>query len=120
MKSIVRSVVSYSLVAIAIALVYVDISYAAITATEFKNPLGIKSIAELVSTFLKVMVLVALPIISLYVVYSGYLFIAARGNPEKLGDAKANFLYVIIGSVFILGAWVFASIIGGTIVEITK
>jgi hypothetical protein len=89
---------------------------------EFCNYLSAQfsTIPNFISGFLKVVVLIALPIISLFMVYSGFLFVKARGNPEQLKQARANFVYVIIGSIFILGAWVFATLIGGTVGELTQ
>ncbi len=85
------------------------------------NPLSpeFSTITGFVSGALKVLVMVALPIISLFVVYSGFLFVAARGNESKLSEAKTNFFYVIIGSILILGAWVLATLLGGTVRELT-
>ena len=116
----IRRTAAYALVGTLIALIAVDVAFAQVQSIELKNPLGVTSIADFVSKALKVMVMVALPIISLFVVYSGFLFVLAQGKPEDLAKARMNFLYVIIGAVLILGAWVIASIIGGTVVELTK
>lgn len=107
----------YVLPGVVLSLVFADVAFA-----QLKNPLqggGVDSLAGFVSTALKVMVMVALPIITLFMVYSGFLFVFAQGNQERLAKAKTNFVYVVIGSILILGAWVFASLIGGTIKELT-
>ncbi len=88
--------------------------------TQLQNPLQFPDIATAVAGFLKVMVMVALPIISLFIVYSGFLFVKAQGNEEQLSKAKTNLLYVIIGSLLILGAWVIATLIGGTVTQILR
>lgn len=88
--------------------------------SELVNPLGVSSIAEFIALALRVMVMVALPIISLFIVYSGFLFVSAQGNEEKLNKAKMNLLYVIIGSILILGAWVIATMIGGTVTQLLR
>lgn len=87
---------------------------------QLQNPLSIGGIADFVALVLKVMVMVALPIISLFIVYSGFLFISAQGNEERLGKAKTNLLYVLIGSILILGAWVIATLIGGTVTQLVR
>lgn len=86
------------------------------------NPLSseFNSIPNFIAGFLRVIVMVALPIISLFIVYSGFLFVKAQGNEEGLQTAKRNFLYVIIGSILILGAWVIATLIGGTVTQLTN
>lgn len=86
------------------------------------NPLNpdYSTIPNFIAGALKVMVMVALPIISFFIVYAGFLFVSARGNEEQLSTAKRNFMYVIIGSVLILGAWVIATLIGGTVTQLTS
>ena len=69
---------------------------------------------------LKALVMIALPILTLFIVYSGFLFVAAQGNESKLTDAKKNFMYVILGALLILGAWIIATLIGGTVSQLTK
>lgn len=85
-----------------------------------QNPLNVGGVSDFIALVLRVMVMVALPIISLFIVYSGFLFISAQGNEEKLSKAKTNLLYVIIGAILILGAWVIATLIGGTVTQITR
>ncbi len=84
------------------------------------NPLSgnIKTLPQFLAFSLKALVKIALPIISVFIVYSGFLFVTAQGNSEKISTARYNFLYVIIGSVLILGAWILANIIGGTVTQL--
>jgi hypothetical protein len=91
-------------------------------AQTLQNPLNpsFSDIPKFIAGALKVMVTVALPIISLFIVYSGFLFLTAQGSEEGLSKAKTNFKYVIIGSILILGAWVIATLIGGTITQLTS
>lgn len=112
-----RTILVYTLPGIVLAMIGADVAFA-----QLKNPLtdNFSSIPQFISGALKVMVMVALPVISLFIVYSGFLFVFAQGNQEQLAKAKTNFVYVVIGSILILGAWVFASIIGGTISELTS
>jgi hypothetical protein len=87
--------------------------------SSLQNPLQFPDITSFVSGALKAMVMIALPIIALFVVYSGFLFVSARGNEEGITKAKNNFLYVVIGAILILGAWVIATLIGGTVTQLT-
>ena len=97
-------------------------SVAFAAAGELNSPLNpsISSIPAFISTALKVLVMVALPIISLFIVYSGFMFVIARGNESMLSEAKKNFFFVIVGSILILGAWVIATLIGGTVAQLTN
>jgi hypothetical protein len=82
------------------------------------DPLRFNDIPTFIAGALKVLVIVALPIITLFIVYSGFLFVLARGKPDALTKARENFIYVVIGSILILGAWVIATLIGGTVSQL--
>ena len=92
----------------------------AATSDTLQNPLQFNGIAEFVAGALKAMVIVALPLIALAIVYSGFMFVSARGNEEGISLAKRNFMYVVIGAILILGAWVIATLIGGTVTQLTR
>lgn len=85
-----------------------------------ENPLQTQSVSEFIASALKVLVVVALPIITLFIVVAGFMFVFARGNESKLEHAKLNFVYVIIGAILILGAWVIATLIGGTVSQLIR
>ena len=95
-------------------------SQAALAFADFENPLNsnFSSIPAFIAGALKVLVIVALPIITLFIVISGFMYIMARGNPGKITEANKNFMYVIIGALLILGAWVIATLIGGTVTQL--
>lgn len=55
------------------------------------------------------------PIAAVFIIYSGFLFISARGNHEKIKRAKETFLWTIIGTAILLGIWVIVAVISGTV-----
>jgi len=59
-------------------------------ATGLENPLNssFSTIPAFIAGALKVLVMVALPIITLFLVISGFMFVLARGNSSKLEEAK--------------------------------
>ena len=63
---------------------------------------------------------IALPFIVVFFIWSGLSFILARGNPEGIKKAKNMFLYTIIGTLLILGAWAITNAIIGTVNTITS
>jgi len=83
------------------------------------NPLRFKTIADFIAGALQVLVMVALPIIVLFLVIAGFKFISAQGNEGKLSEAKKNFFFVIIGAGLIMGAWILAKLIAGTVSQLT-
>ncbi len=80
------------------------------------NPLtGIDSLAGFVKSILDIVVTIGIPVITLAIIYSGFLFVKAKGDPAELKVAKETFLYTIIGAAIILGSWVFALAICRTV-----
>ena len=79
------------------------------------NPLNDTSICSLFKDVLHITIQLAIPVILLFLVYSGFKFISARGNSTKLQDARNNLFYTIVGIGLFLGAWTLASILVGTI-----
>ena len=103
-----------------LALLFVADAAHATSHVKLENPLAVEGVADFVALVLKVLVMVALPIISFFIVYSGFLFLTAQGKPENLSKAKENLVYVLIGATLILGAWVIATLIGGTVSQIIR
>jgi len=58
---------------------------------------------------------VGIPVIALAIIYSGFLFVFARGNEEKLKTAKDALFYSVIGAAVLLGSWAIAEMIASTI-----
>src|SRR3989344_8922015 len=55
----------------------------------------------------------------LAIIYVGFLFVSARGDPEKLKTARTAFLYTVIGIALLLGGRLIASVIGSTIGQVS-
>lgn len=86
------------------------------TTTTIVNPLGVDfDIINFFNQLFKNFVKIALPFLVIFTIYSGFLFVAARGNEEKLSEAKKNFLYVIIGAALVFGSWTIAHVLKGTV-----
>lgn len=80
------------------------------------NPLGtVTSIPNLIAELLGYVVKIGGVIAIFAFIYSGYKFVAARGNPKELEVAKTIFINTCIGVAILLGAQLIASIIVGTI-----
>jgi hypothetical protein len=79
------------------------------------NPIRYDTIKDFLTAMLDALIVIAFPFIVLAVVYAGFLFVSARGNEEKLKTAKRVFVWVIVGSLIILGASVLSNVIGGTV-----
>ena len=83
-----------------------------------QNPLRVNSIAEFISALLRAVIAIGIPIAILFIVLAGFKFIAAQGSPDKLSEARTNFLYVVIGIAIFIGASALAELIMATIRQI--
>jgi len=87
---------------------------------KLKNPVNFDSLRELIAAILDVIVQIGVPIAAVFLIYSGYLFVSARGSEEKLGKAKSIFLWTLVGIAVLLGASVLANLISGTIDQLKR
>lgn len=85
---------------------------------ELQNPLKYNTISEFLTASLKAFTTIAFPIVVLMVIYSGFLFVSAQGNEEKLKKAKATIVWTIIGALIVLSASVLVTVISGTVDKI--
>jgi hypothetical protein len=85
-----------------------------------ENPLGpsITDIPSFIKVVIDFVLFIGVPIIALAIIYSGFLFVTAQGNSEKLTTAKKTLLYTIIGAALLLGSFVIANAIKGTVDDI--
>lgn len=86
-----------------------------------KNPLGdgnINDIPTLVEKLLGIVLVVGVPLIALAIIYAGFKFVTAQGNPEKLKEAKDTFVWVVVGAAILLSAYAIAQGIKSTIIDI--
>jgi len=85
------------------------------TRFQLKNPLRYDTVQELVTAFIRILIQIGLSIAVLFIVYSGFLFVTATGNPEKLKTAKQTFIWAVVGTAILLGALVIMEVIVNTI-----
>jgi len=71
----------------------------------FINPLrGGGDLDGVLNTVVDVVIFILIPIIILMLVYTGFLFVQAQGNPAKLSEAKKAFVWTLVGAFVILAA----------------
>jgi hypothetical protein len=69
----------------------------------FTNPLKFETVCGLAMGVLGVLLNIGIYVALFFLVYAGVKFVFARGNEEKLRQAKANFFYVVVGVALFLG-----------------
>lgn len=69
------------------------------------NPIQSSTFADLMSKIADAAAKIGLPLVAVFMIYSGFLFVSARGNEEQLAKAKTTFFWTIIGALLVVGAF---------------
>ena len=86
------------------------------TSGKICNPIPkIGSLPDLIKTILDGAITIGVPIVALAIIFSGFLFVFARGNDEKLTTAKTALTYSVVGAAILLGSWAIAQMISTTV-----
>lgn len=82
---------------------------------ELENPLAFPSITALMQAILNIVIVISTPIVVVFIIYAGFLYVTAQGNPEKLQVANRSLIYGIIGGVIIMGSVAILQIVQNTV-----
>lgn len=88
------------------------------SSVKIQNPIKADNIQDFIKTILEGVIRLGIPLIALAIIYSGFLFVAAQGKPEKIKEAKDALLYTVIGAAVLLGAWAIAQLISETVLAL--
>lgn len=115
MKKIIRKIISLIIIS----------SPTLLLADPFLNPpLGTGTNgSDLKTIFLNIMDVaqtILIMISALYLIYAGFMFVIAKGDPNKIKKAKDALLWGLVGSALVLCAEVLAYGIGDTVKEVFK
>jgi len=64
---------------------------------------------------LNMVIVISIPIVVLFIIYAGFLYVTAQGNPEKLQVANRSLMYGVIGGVIIIGSVAILQIVENTV-----
>lgn len=88
------------------------------------NPLGIDggpaSLAEFLVQILDFVVAVGAVVVAFMMVYVGYLFVMARGNPGEISKAKDALVWTVVGALIVLGSKAIATGILATVEALSQ
>ena len=84
------------------------------------NPLKVSSIQDFINAALQFVVEILAIAAVCYIMWAGFLFVKAQGNPEELKTAKQALMHALIGTAIVLGAWGLAMVIANTVNKITN
>lgn len=83
------------------------------------NPLGPNTtLTILLDRVLQLAIQIGFPILVVYIIYIGFQFVQAEGNPDKLKQVRSSFLWAIVGGVILLGAQALALAIQATVEQL--
>lgn len=87
-----------------------------VSGVKLLNPLaGINSLQGFIIAIIEILLVLAIPVIAFFIIYAGFLYVTARGNPEKVTAAHKALTWAVVGGVVILGAFIIVNVISGTI-----
>lgn len=72
------------------------------------NPIKANTFLELVEAIARAITAIGIPLVAVFLVWSGFLFVTARGNEEQLKRAKTTFFWALVGGAVLIGAWALA------------
>lgn len=76
-----------------------------------QNPIKVDSIGEFFYMLANFAYSLSYAVIAFFLIWSGFKFIVAQGNEEKLTDAKNTLKYTIIGAILLIGANVITEVV---------
>lgn len=79
---------------------------------------SISTVPEFLLLLVDLIFLVGMPIIVLFLVYAGFLFVTAGGNESQISKARTAAMWCIIGAVVLLGSKGIAMAIKSTILTL--
>jgi len=79
------------------------------------NPIKVDSIQELLGIILRLAIIIATPIVVLFIILAGFKYVTARGNASQVEEATKALTYAVIGGVLIIGAVAISKIIEGLV-----
>lgn len=101
---------------LAIAVSIIIIGGTVVYGQGLQNPVKAQTFAALVQGLADAVIKVSIPLVGIFLVYAGFLFVTAGGDEKKLETAKTTFYWSIIGAAVLLGS----SVLARAIVDLVK
>jgi len=72
---------------------------------QLNNPIDSEDLDDFIGKVANMVAIVGGVVAVIFIIWSGFLFVSARGNEEKLKTAKKALTWTIIGTAVLLGAY---------------
>jgi hypothetical protein len=82
---------------------------------KLENPTNVPTLYDFIKAVLTIVVKIGIPIATVFIIWSGFLFLTAQGDEAQLKKAKQSFVWACVGTAVLLGAWLLATAIKSTI-----
>jgi len=83
---------------------------------KIENPFKKDTIKGLIETIVNdILIPIGGVVAVLMIMWAGFLYVTARGDPGQIKKAHDALLWAVIGAAILLGAWVISKAIGATI-----
>lgn len=113
----------------ALALLWSGVSllaHAQVSGQFYENPIKftgadgtpIKSIPEFLLALVDIVFLFGMPIIVIFIIYAGFLFVTAGDNEAQISKAKTTIMWTLIGAAVLIGAKVIAMAVQTTVLSL--
>lgn len=79
---------------------------------KIENPLEAETFEELIDSIINFIFSIAIVIAPIMIIVSGFYFVTAAGDPEKIKTAKRIILYTMIGLIIVILAKGLISMLG--------
>jgi hypothetical protein len=89
-----------------------------VTALQTPTP-KVGTLFDFIVIVLGIVIKIGIPVVTVFLIYAGFLFLTAQGDTTKIQLARQIFFWTFIGAGILLGAVVLANAIHGTMEEIT-
>ena len=96
-----------------------DIAFAVVSKYEF--PLSnatVTTIPDFLILLVDLVFLIAVPLIVIFIIYAGFLFVTAGDNESQIAKARMVFLWTVVGAAVVLGAKAISKMISDTILAL--
>lgn len=84
------------------------------------NFIRFESIEDLVVGILNILIIIAIPIIVLFIIYAGFLYVTANGNVSQIEQATRALTYSVIGGVLVIGAVALSEVVANVVGAFTS
>lgn len=86
----------------------------------YENPLGsgdtsILNLSSFIKAVFAIVMKVGIPVATMFIIWSGFLFLTAQGDETQLKKAKSSFVWACIGTAVLLGSWLLATAVQKTV-----